>query len=139
MATPFSKVYDSFLGKVKDYSFINLNNEGLLDGVFLKYLKSSIVKFYNSNLEIDEESGTFTTDLTLEEIEILANCMVYFYVDGKTTDVKNMEQIMTEPEFKVYSQANHLKELLSLKSSKQSDISQMMNIYSLKKGLEDFS
>lgn len=141
MTTPLVKIYDNFLLKVTDYSFIKLNEDGELDKILLGYLKSSTVKFTNcdKDLSIDELNENMIEDLTFEEIEILSTLMVQKYVDGKVIHVKNMEQVMTEPEFKIYSQANHLKELLSLKSSVQLDVSELLNNYSLKKGLEDFS
>lgn len=141
MATPLNEIYNNFLSKTTDYSFIRLNEEGLLDEILLSYLKSSIVRFTNcdKDLTIDTTNESFNVDLTFEEIEILSTIMLLMYVNGKIANVKNMEQIMTEPEFKMYSQANHLKELLSLKSTVELDVSELKNIYSLRKGLEDFS
>lgn len=148
MATPLSDVYNSFLNSVTDYKFIELNsqdddNDGVtnLEDVLYGHLKKAIVRFTNCNkdLTIDEINQQFNADLDLDEKEILASIMSWSYVSGKILNVKNMEQNLSEREYRTYSQANHLKEMLSLKSNLQSEISQLMISYSLKNGLDDLA
>jgi hypothetical protein len=138
MATPFTEVYDFFLSKVTDYSFIDLNNNGDLDDILFNHLRSAIVRFTNCNqdLTVDITSQQFNVDLTMHEMEILSQAMVLSYVSGKILTVKNMEQMLSEREYRNYSQANHLKEMLSLKSNIQLEVSELLNSYSLSFGLE---
>lgn len=138
MATPFTEVYSFFLSKVTDYSFIQLNSTGDLDDILFNHLRSAIVRFTNCNqdLTVDLVNQQFNVDLSLSEKEILSQIMVLSYVSGKILTVKNMEQMLSEREYRNYSQANHLKEMLSLKSSLQLEISDLLNSYSLSFGLD---
>lgn len=65
MATPLSEVYDFFLTKVTDYSFIQLNATGDLEAVLYKHLRGSIIKFTNciKDLSVDTTAQTFMSDL----------------------------------------------------------------------------
>lgn len=141
MPTPLSEVYDFFLSKVKDYSFIQLNKDGVLEDVLKKYLRSAIVRFTNSyiDLDIDDVNNQFVETLSIEELEILSTLMVHGYVSSKILNVKNMEQIMSDKDYKTYSTANHLDKLILLRKEIQSESSQLMGDYSLRKGLEDFA
>lgn len=141
MATPVLQVYNFFLAKVKDYSFIQLNNDGKLDGILYQNLISATVRFTNCNksLDIDELSQEFSSNLSIDEKEILSMLMLSNYVSGKVLSVENLEQVLSERDYSMKSQANHLSQLLALKKEIQSEVSQLLNSYSLKNnGLEDF-
>lgn len=137
MATPLTEIYDSFLTKVTDYSFLKLNEEGVLEDILYKHLRASIVRFTNctKDLLIDEASQSFTVDLDPFEIEVLATLMTLSYTTGKVLNVKNTEQILSDKEYKIYSTANFLSQLIALKQELQSEVSHLMNAYSLKSGL----
>lgn len=138
MATPLTEVYDFFLSKVTDYSFIKLNETGDLEDVLFKHLRGSIVKFTSctKDLSVDTSTQTFVSDLDDFEKEVLATLMALSYVSGKILNVKNMEQILSDKEYKIYSTANHLSQLLSLKKELQSEVSHLMTSYSYRNGLE---
>lgn len=140
MGTPLKKVYDSFLGKVTDYNFIKLNKEDKLEPVLRSYLESATVRFTNctKDLTIDELNNSFNEDLDLFEVEILSIYMLFIYVSGKILNVKNMEQNLSEREFRKYSEANHLKAMQGVRTDLQSEASQLQSSYSLRQGLEDF-
>jgi hypothetical protein len=139
MATPLTDVYDYFLSKVTDYSFIQLNQTGDLENVLYRHLRSAIVKFTNCkvDLTIDEVNQQFVSDLSVVEKEILATLMCVEYVSGKILNVKNMEQILTDKEYKIYAQHNHLRELMALKRDLVLEASQLMANYSLNNYMED--
>ena len=137
--TPLQNVYDSFLSKVEDYSFIKLNNDGKLESVLRDLLNHSIVRFSScrKDLTIDEINAEFEDDLDLFEIEILSTIMTLSYISGKVLSVKNIEQELSDKEYRVYSKANHLSQLLNVKKDIQSEVSQLMTQYSFKNGLDD--
>lgn len=138
MSTLYTDVYDVFLSKVTDYSFINLNQQGLLEDVLFKYLEFAVIEFEDNcrnSLEFDDVNKCFVDDLTRQEKDILATYMILNYLDTKILDVKNMEQIITDADFKIYSQANHLKEMMNLQKKVQSDASSKVTKYSFKLGL----
>lgn len=140
MATPLTEVYNFFLSKVENYSFVKLNEQGKLEAVLYTYLIPSIVRFTNCNtsLEVDEATQSFVADLSIDEKEILATFMLLNYLTSKTTDIKNLQLVLSERDYAMKSQANHLTSLISLKKDIQSEVSQLLNSYSIKSGLEDF-
>lgn len=139
MATPLSEVYDFFLTKVTDYNFIKLNESGDLEDVLYKHLRSSIVRFTSTNkdLSVDLKSQEFVSDLDDFEKEILATLMTISYVTGKITHVKNMEQILSDKEYKIYSTSNHLSQLQNLKRELNLEASNLMTSYSYQVGLDN--
>lgn len=139
MATPLTEVYDFFLTKVTDYTFIQLNASGDLEDVLYKHIRSSIVRFTSSNkdLTVNLTTKSFNADLNDFEKEILATLMTISYVTSKITHVKNMEQILSDKEYKIYSTANHLSQLINLKRELNLEVSNLMTSYSYQVGLDD--
>lgn len=138
MSTPLKEIYDIFLSKVTDYSFIRLNDEDKLEPVLQGYLESSIVRFTNCEQSLIIESDAIVSDLTFVEKEILATGMLLAYSTSNVHDVKVTKDTLTEVEYKMYSKGNMLSQLLSLKEDVQSELSQLLNAYSLSYGLEEF-
>lgn len=134
MATPLKEIFDSFLSKTEDYSFIRLNKSGDLEKLLINYLKGAIARFNNCSkeLSINESSGVVESDLNIEEIEILASNMLLIYTTNKITSIRNMSMQLTKAEYYTYSQANHILSLIELKKELQSDVSHLQNLYSLK-------
>lgn len=141
MATPLTGIYNMFLNKVKDYSFLRLNESGDLEHLLNDYLRGAIVRFSNctKELTINTTDGVIVArednreqDLNIYELEILTTFMVLIYSTNKITSVENMEIILTKSEYYTYSQANHLDALLKVKKELQKDVSHLMNIYSLR-------
>lgn len=117
MTTPLSEVYDFFLTKVTDYSFISLNETGDLESVLYKHLRSAIVRFTSctKDLTVNLKEQQFNSTLDDFEMEILATLMTISYSSGKITHIKNYEQILSDKEYKIYSTQSHLGQLLNLK------------------------
>lgn len=145
MATPLKEIYDTFLSKVEDYSFIRLNESGDLEDLLIKYLKGAIVRFSNctKELTVNQTKGVIVAtvnnreqELNVYEIEILATLMVLRYSTDRIVSIKNMEMVLTKAEYYTYSQANHILALIELRKELQGEASHLMNIYSLKYGTE---
>lgn len=143
MATPLNVIYNMFLKKIKDYSFIRLNETGDLEDLLNEYIRGAIVRFSNctKELTINEGSGVIVgkinnkeEDLNTFELEILVTFMVLIYSTNKITSVENMEMELTKAEYYMYSQANHIFALIDLTKLLQSDVSHLMNLYSLRYG-----
>lgn len=157
MGTPLKEVYNAFLDKIKDYNVLSWHESGELDGILFGYLKSSIIRFTvcEKDLAIIEVPETitsevdgvitetivnvkyFNSDLDMTEVEILSMGMLLSYTYGKTMEQKNLELILSEQDSTKTSA--HLGKLTTLKSVVQSDFSHLMNMYSLRSGLEDLS
>ena len=135
--TPFSLVYDSFLSKITDDMYMQLNE---LDTYRMleQLLLSAIEKFefprvnlWNYELfEIEDETtyngaesnyqnvtaiiyggGYFNTSLTHEEINILAVYMIVEWLSQQLASVENTRMKYSGSDFKFTSQANHMQKL----------------------------
>lgn len=143
MATPYTDIYDFFLEKIEDYSYIDPEIYPTMEDLHAqlrKYLRSAIVRFTQSNVNLqdrDEENKQFNADLNDFEMEILSLLMVLAYIQPKITSVQNMEQRLTDREYTSFSQGKHLQEMIALKKELQSEVSQLTSAYTFADGLND--
>ena len=113
MSTPYSKIYDAFLSKIKDYDL------GELSDVVMEYdmnslLQSAIPYFLCPKVNIfdrDEEQKIFLNNLGNEEINILAVLMKREWFKRGIADTDVTKQKFGETDFEFKSQANHLNAL----------------------------
>lgn len=132
MSTPYQDVYDYFLLKVEDYSFLNLTQQELY-GHLKKLLKISITKFKYCKTDLtnkDDVNELFNVDLSDEEKNILASIMVVEYLLPEIATTKLLKQKMTDRDFKMTSQANHLNQLQELYKLMKSEYKQLLKEYS---------
>jgi methionine synthase II (cobalamin-independent) len=141
MATPYTDIYDFFLSKVEDFSFVDTEKYPTVEDLqaeLRKYLRSAIVRFKQSKVDLskrDELLKQFNEDLNDDEKEILSSLMVLAYIQPKITSVQNMEQRLVDREYKAYSQGKHLQEMISLRKDLQSEVSQLISAYTYEDGL----
>jgi hypothetical protein len=140
MATPYTEVYDFFLVKVTDYSFIDTtiySTQAELEAELKKYLRSAVIRFRQSKvlLQKDDVNNQFVYDLGDEEKEILSTLMIISYIQPKIVSVQNMEQRLVDREYKSYSQGKHLEEMIKLRKELQSEVSQLISDYTYADGL----
>lgn len=140
MPTPYTDVYDFFLYKITDYSFIDQEKyptEEDLKAELERYLRSAIIRFKQSRtpLQRDDVSKQFQFDLNDDEKEILSTLMILAYIQPKIVSTQNMEQRLTDREYKSYSQGKHLQEMISLRKELQSEVSQLISAYTYSNGL----
>jgi hypothetical protein len=131
MPTPYSTIYEIFLSKLTDYTFINLT-DAELENIFIKYLKSSIVQFKQCKTDLtdrNEESKQFNQTLADEEIEILANQMIVEYLNPQIVNLELIRQSLGSKDFKLYSQSAHLEQLIKLRQEKQDDVNKLIISY----------
>lgn len=139
MATLFETVYDVFLMKVNDYSYLNLT-EAELEDDFIKYLRSACVNFRQSEADLfrnfNEAENQFDIDLDQYEIEILATLMLIEYLTPHIVSSENLKQLIGNREFKFYSQANLLSELQKLRRMFRLEATQLISEYTYARGLD---
>jgi hypothetical protein len=117
MATPFSEVYDSFLTKIDDASLLSLTTENV-ESIMKNWLVSAITLFPKCKKDlndIDEVLQQFNVDLNITETEILSTWMKYSYLDKKVYRETLLKQSNSSKDNAMYSQANHLQQLINLK------------------------
>lgn len=131
MSTPFSNIYSYFLPKIEDYNFLKLNKEEL-ESVLEPLLFTAIIKFKKCKKDLskrDSMSKLFVEDLSDEESNILAQLMTVEYLTPKLLTADLVEQQVSTNEYKTYSQANHIKEIKSLRDTMQYEASRLITSY----------
>jgi len=119
MATPFSKIYERFLSNVTDYKLAKLDDI-ILEENLETWLKTAITMFPNpkSDLsDIDASQKSFNEELVNYEIEVLAKFMVTAYMNTHLIHEDFLSRNLTSKDYHIYSPANQLKALQSLKES----------------------
>lgn len=131
MATPYTILYDSVLDKIRDYVFINLEQDDVYS-VLQEYIRPAIVKFEECRSDLsDRDSEEFNIDLTDVEIEILSNFMVVEYLDANYIRIPTMlKSTLTSKDFATYSPANHLDKVQAVRSLYLKENEQLMRNYS---------
>lgn len=135
MATSFNKVYKFFLSQISEYSFLKYTNEEL-ETILFDYLEVAIGEFENCKVDLsqrDDVAGTFDNDLSDKESLILAKLMVVAFFKPKVLTAENYQQVLTDNEFKIYSQANHIDKLFNVYDKMQKEAQREMTSYSFRK------
>jgi hypothetical protein len=142
MPTPYNQVFDSFLSKIEDTSYLILTDPEIeID--LIKLLNSSLIHFTYPKVDIfqkDDELQTFTLDIPYAEIEIISRMMVKEWTGRKIRNIRLIEQALSDRDFKLTSQANHLQALLDLQKYNDSEIEKLLAKYSYSNNLKaDYS
>jgi hypothetical protein len=142
MPTPYSQVFDSFLSKIEDTSYLILTDPEI-ETDLIKLLNSSLIHFTYPKVDIfqkDDELQTFTLDIPYAEIEIISRMMVKEWTGRKIRNIRLIEQALSDRDFKLTSQANHLQALLDLQKYNDSEIEKLLAKYSYSNNLKaDYS
>lgn len=160
--TSFVKVYNRFLGKITDDMYMELTPEDTLrdlqnllinaipgfefprqvidDFTLLVLEKESNLVTDNDFIIGETDSGKvlveqsyFTSNLTNEEINILAILMLEGWVQRQITSIEVTRMKYSGPDFKMTSQANHLSKLLNLLREIQRQSLHMQRLYKRRK------
>lgn len=130
--TPFQDIYEIFLNKITNYSYLNLD-VNVVESEMKKFLRSSISRFkpycQNDLENRDDTLDTFNLDLSSLEKEILALMMVYEWTNRYVLSEEFLVQRLGTKDYQIYSPANHLEKLIDLRSSIQKEIDDLINLY----------
>lgn len=133
--TSLYEIYEEFLSKIADYSYldINVSEEEINDELF-GFLKSAIRKFYKckNSLEIvenEDKDKFFKEELHPFEVEILVTLMLVEYMKPKVLSTEVLKQSLSDKDFRIYSQANQLRELSLLYRVFRAEASKMITQY----------
>lgn len=133
--TSVSEVFDNFLSKISDYSFLSVNiTDDEINEELMGYLKSATVRFYkcNNNLKIvmnGEGEHMFVSELTPFEIEVLTVLMIVEYMKPQVLSSEVIKQSLSDKDFRIYSQANQLRELNLLYRMFRTEANKMITEY----------
>lgn len=141
MATPYSEVYDVFLRRVSDYSLLNLT-QTQLESTLQKYMVGSVAKvkiyFADNYFVRDDVAQQFTNTLDDTVKEILGGQMVVEWLSPVINTSEVLRQVLTDRDFKIYSQSNHLEQLVKLRDNAREEVDGLLVSFTYNKtGLEE--
>ena len=129
------ELYDSFLQKISDYSFLSetITEQDIFDELF-GYFKTARTKFYrckNSLEVVENELGEqeFTVELHPMEIEVLSVLMLVEYLKPQMITSETLKQSLSDKDFKIYSQASQLREIRLLYQAMKADANKLITEY----------
>jgi len=133
MATQYSDVYNSFLGKITDYDlpkFDDTDKEEILYG----YMKSACVNFKNvckvDLSDRDEVLKQFNLNLDDEIIDIITESMIVEWLKPKVLSTENLKNCLSTKDFSLFSPANLLKEMREILTYSRNNARSLINNYS---------
>lgn len=133
MATQYSDVYNSFLGKITDYDlpkFEDIEKESILFG----FMKSACVNFKNAcNVDLydrDETLKQFNINLDDEIIDIITELMIVEWLKPKVLSSENLKNCLSTKDFSLFSPANLLKEMREILIYSRNNARGLINNYS---------
>ena len=139
--TSFSVVYDSFLSKITDDMYMELTKEDT-EKMLEELLISSIPKFEFPRFDIfdyvkgeeDELANTYTvgyfnSNLTSEEVNIIATYMIVEWLGQQLASVENIRMKYSGTDFKFTSQANHMQKILTIKKDYEREGFHLQRLY----------
>lgn len=139
MGTPFTQVYNRFLGKITDDMYMELTPEDtvrdlrnlLIDAIpGFEFPRKNLLDYTIIDAENAlEEESSFAADLSSEEINILAILMMIGWTQRQVTSIENTRMKYSSSDFKFTSQANHLAKLLTLLQETQRQSHHMQRLY----------
>lgn len=131
MKTTFEEVFDVFISKIRDYDFLKLTQEELNEELTMK-LKSAFAKCDFENVDLNLLMEEFDRELSPLEIEALSLWMIYEWILPKINNVELFEYRLGSNDYKIFSSANHLKEMKEIKDSAYSDARYYSNKIAMK-------
>lgn len=133
--TPYKTIIDSTRDYINSYKLSSMTEkEG--DDILIAYLHKAIIKFPSCKKDLsdrNEDSQYFNIILSNEEIEILA---LLTYIEYFSTNViavpELLHSMLPTKDVQYFSPANHLNSLQTLKAEYQSQVNQLISVYSYK-------
>lgn len=135
--TPVENIFKVFLGQIGKDIIAELPEDIAYD-LMLDYLKGSTVMFNTCvkdlSISFDEEEGTHivNSNLDLDEIYILADGMIVYWLKPKIYTLEIIKMGMTDGDFSKKSTAPLLSRLMELKKMAEKDMRRQKVKYSYK-------
>lgn len=127
--TSFQTIYDRFFGKITDDQYLEISEEETLEDCY-NILMDAIPGFEFPRFDLyDYDTEQFNSDLTSEEINILALLMYNTWLQRQVASVENTRMKYSGTDFKMTSQANHLDKLMTLKQEAERQAFHMQRLY----------
>ena len=137
MSTLFSSIYSRALFKLKDYDFLQLES-GLRNQILHNYLISAQSEFQHCAKQDlsqrNDEEEFYEEDLDEDVIEILCLGVAYYWMSANTLDSDKMRNHLNTKDYSVYSPANLLDKLSTLRKDLRKEFEQAIKKYTYRVG-----
>lgn len=131
--TKYKTIFDSFKDKITDYD-LPLYSEEMQTEMLCSLLNKACSKFKRickSNLnKKDDKSLEFTDNLSLEEIDILTEWMVFYWITPHLNNTENLRNQLSTKNFSFFSPANLLSSLQKVQNESRKRARSITNEYS---------
>lgn len=133
--TPFQEIYDRFFGKITDDMYLEMTEDEThrdCESILLNAIPNfefPRFKLYDYDLIMK----TYNSEITPEEMNILASLMVAEWLQRQLASVENTRMKYSGSDFKFTSQANHLDKLIKLKKTFDGDNRYLQRLYKRRK------
>lgn len=139
MGTPLDEIFDTFYSLIKDTDLGKLSEEDLYKLTKVYYeMASTRFKECKKNLElVEREESYYVTDvLSIEERNIIAQGMVYYWIESKANYNKLMKNQINTKDFNQLSNANVLLRLNELLDFYRREFNRLRKAYT--RNYDDF-
>lgn len=129
MATPYSELYDVFWSQVTDPTLLSMDTT---DAIKQRLLLNAIPQFRRCKQDLtnrNDTTFTFIITLTDEEKLILGILMVNEYLKSQITSIDKIRQVMSNKDWSITSQANHLQQLMALRQDVKKEVDDLIVAY----------
>lgn len=138
--TPYSKIFDVFMGKINDREMENMYKKDplLFQKILVDFLKSALPKFTYCVKDLtdrDDNLLEFNMTLTQLEIEILAILMLAEYFNPKINRDEYLLNRLGSKDYSLFSPTNQLKELKDLRKVYINEANLLMIEYYYRQGI----
>lgn len=140
--TEFYTIYMRFLGKITDDSFLEITPEETMS-IMQDLLLDSIPEFdfprknlndFDLEYAHEEEGlsvhGKFNEELDFEEIDILAEIMLWNWYRTQLANTKLLQLRYSTSDFKQTSQASHMQKLQAVTNEQRKTVFRRLRLYS---------
>ena len=132
-STPFQTVYDTFLSKVTDDMYMEIDQEET-NALLYELLQNAIPWFEFPRVNLyNQNEDSFLITLSNEEINILAVYMIVEWLGQQLANVELIRMKYSGSDFKFTSQANHLHKLTNLQKEYERKGFHLQRLYKRRK------
>ena len=135
MATDFTTIYDKALSKMREYAFLDCDDDEVYEMLLplLESAESDFARICENPLN-DKDDMSYMSTLSQEEIEILALGIVCYWSTAYVADSDKWRNALSTKDFTVFSPANLLNVTASTRDNFFLEYHDRMNRYSFLHG-----
>lgn len=131
MSTTYNSIFDRALSKMKEYSFLRMEDEEIytLLTPYLKSAENDFARICVESLSATDDLG-YLSDLSDESVDILALGIVCHWMTAYVADADKLRNLLGTKDFSVFSPANLLTSVRNARADLLLEYHDKINRYS---------